>query len=207
MNFSKDRDISSGKLALFFSAPALFVLCVTVLIPIVYAVYLSLHRYKLKRAKKPFIGFDNYEKILSSDKFWESLSTSLIFSVSAVAVIISVSFFLALLLDQDFPGRGWLRALLLIPWAIPDVVNALLWQWLLHPSFGIINALFFMGGIIDQYVAWLSSMPSAMIWVVIAYSWKNIPLATLLILAGLQTVPKSLMNQRWSREPQHGREL
>ena len=100
MNFIKEKDFSSGKLALFFSAPAIFVLCVTVLIPIIYAVYLSLHRYKLKRAKKPFIGFDNYEKILSSDKFWESLSTSLIFSVSAVAVIISVSFFLALLLSH-----------------------------------------------------------------------------------------------------------
>ena len=101
MNFIKEKDFSSGKLALFFSAPALFVLCVTVLIPIVYAVYLSLHRYKLKRAKKPFIGFDNYEKILTSDKFWDSLSTSLIFATSAVAVIITVSFFLALLLDQD----------------------------------------------------------------------------------------------------------
>ncbi len=192
MNLFKDKNISSGKLALIFSAPAIFVLCVTVLIPIIYAIYLSLHRYKLKRAKRPFIGFDNYEKILTSEKFRDSLSTSLIFATSAVAVIITVSFFLALLLDQDFPGRGWLRALLLIPWAIPDVVNALLWNWLLHPSFGIINALFYMGGFIDQYVAWLSSMPSAMIWVVIAYSWKNIPLATLLILAGLQTVSKSL---------------
>ena len=116
MNLFKDKNISSGKLALIFSAPAIFVLCVTVLIPIIYAIYLSLHRYKLKRAKRPFIGFDNYEKILTSEKFWDSLSTSLIFATSAVAVIITVSFFLALLLDQDFPGRGWLRALLLIPW-------------------------------------------------------------------------------------------
>ena len=188
----KNKEISPGKLALFFSAPALFVLTVTVLIPIIYAVYLSLYRYKLKRAKKPFVGLQNYEKILTDEKFWDSLTTSLIFAVSVVGVIITVSFFLALLLDQDFPGRGWLRALLLIPWAIPDVVNALLWKWLLHPTFGVMNALFSMGGLIDEYVAWLSSMPSAMIWVVIAYSWKNIPLATLLILAGLQTVSKTL---------------
>jgi ABC-type sugar transport system permease subunit len=104
MNLFKDKDFSSGKLALFFSAPAIFVLCVTVLIPIIYAVYLSLHRYKLKRAKRPFIGFDNYEKILTSEKFWDSLSTSLVFAISSVAIIITVSFFLALLLDQDFPG-------------------------------------------------------------------------------------------------------
>ena len=188
----KNKEISPGKLALIFSAPALFVLLVTVLIPIIYAVYLSLYRYKLKRAKKPFVGLQNYEKILTDEKFWDSLTTSLIFAVSVVGVIITVSFFLALLLDQDFPGRGWLRALLLIPWAIPDVVNALLWKWLLHPTFGVMNALFSMGGLIDEYVAWLSSMPSAMIWVVIAYSWKNIPLATLLILAGLQTVSKTL---------------
>ena len=64
---------------------------------------------------------------------------------------------------------------------------------MLHPAFGVMNALFQMGGIIDQYVAWLTTMPSAMIWVIIAYSWKNIPLATLLILAGLQTIPKTLL--------------
>ena len=109
MNFIKEKDFSSGKLALFFSAPALFVLCVTVLIPIVYAVYLSLHRYKLKRAKKPFIGFDNYEKILSSDKFWESLSTSLIFSVSSVAVIISV-FFSGITLRPGLPRKRLVKS-------------------------------------------------------------------------------------------------
>ncbi|MGA1599098.1 MAG: carbohydrate ABC transporter permease [bacterium] len=189
---NQSTEIHSGKLALLFSAPALLILIVTVVVPIFYAIYLSFHRYKLKRAKRPFIGLQNYEKILTDSGFWESLATSLVFAVSVVGVIVAVSFFLALLLDQDFPGRGLLRALLLIPWAIPDVVNALLWKWLLHPAFGIMNALFQMGGLIDEYVAWLSSMPSALIWVIIAYSWKNIPLATLLILAGLQTISKSL---------------
>lgn len=83
----KNKEISPGKLALIFSAPALFVLTVTVLIPIIYAVYLSLYRYKLKRAKKPFVGLQNYEKILTDEKFWDSLTTSLIFTVSVVEVI------------------------------------------------------------------------------------------------------------------------
>ena len=192
MTKNSSSEIPQGRLALIFSAPALLILAVTVLVPLAYAIYLSFHRYNLKRAKRPFAGFRNYEKILTDDKFWDSLATSFIFAVSAVAVITVVAFFLALLLNQDYPGRGILRALLLIPWAIPDVVNALLWKWLLHPAFGVINALFQMGNIIDQYVAWLTTMPSAMIWVIIAYSWKNIPLATLLILAGLQTIPKTL---------------
>ena len=96
MHVLKNKEISHGKLALIFSTPALFVLTVTVLIPIIYAVYLSLFRYKLKRAKKPFVGLQNYEKILTDEKFWDSLTTSLIFAVSVVGIIITVSFFLAL---------------------------------------------------------------------------------------------------------------
>ena len=110
MNLFKEKDFSSGKLALFFSAPAIFVLCVTVLIPIIYAVYLSLHRYKLKRAKRPFIGFDNYEKILTSEKFWDALSTSLVFAISSVAIIITVSFFSGITLRPGFSRKGVVKS-------------------------------------------------------------------------------------------------
>ena len=87
MTKNSSSEISQGRLALIFSAPALLILAVTVLVPLAYAIYLSFHRYNLKRAKRPFAGFRNYEKILTDDKFWDSLATSFIFAVSAVAVI------------------------------------------------------------------------------------------------------------------------
>ncbi len=81
---------------------------------------------------------------------------------------------------------------ILIPWAIPSVVNALLWKWLLNPQYGLLNAVFFELGIITEYQNVLGSMPSVMIWLVIAYSWIHIPLATLLLLSGLQTIPDDI---------------
>ncbi|MYE25662.1 MAG: sugar ABC transporter permease, partial [Chloroflexi bacterium] len=111
------------------------------------------------------------------------------FAILAVALIILLSLLISLLLNEKFPGRGILRALLLVPWAIPSVVNALLWKWLLNPQYGLVNAIFFELGIITEYQNVLGSMPSVMIWLVIAYSWIHIPLATLLLLSGLQTIP------------------
>ena len=189
---TQKKEMSQGTVAALFSAPALLVICLTVLFPFCYAFYLSLHRYKLKLKAKPFVGFGNYIKILKDDDFWTSFATTLTFAVGAVLVIVTVAFFIALLLDQDFPGRGILRALLLVPWAIPAVVNGFLWKWLLDANYGIINAIFSSVGLIETYQSWLTSMPSAMIWTILAYSWTHIPLAALLLLAGLQTIPSSL---------------
>tara|TARA_X000001036_G_scaffold119329_1_gene112822 strand:- start:4994 stop:5623 length:630 start_codon:yes stop_codon:yes gene_type:complete len=103
-----------------------------------------------------------------------------------------IGYLIALLLNEDFWGRGVLRALLLIPWAIPEVVNGILWKWLLDPGFGILNRLLISMGLINEYQSWLSSMPSAMISVVIAYVWTHVPLAALILLAGLQSISKDV---------------
>ncbi len=186
------RESSPGTLAAMFSAPTLLVIFTTIVFPLGYAVYLSLHRYNLKFPVRPFVGLRNYARLLQSGEFWNSLTTTFVFSLSAVVAIIVVGFFIALLLDQDFPGRGLLRALLLVPWAVPPVVNGLLWKWLLDPGYGVVNGLLTQLHLIDSYRSWLTSMPSAMIWVVSAYTWTHVPLAALLILAGLQTIPGEL---------------
>ena len=186
------REIRPEGLALIFSAPALVVISATILFPLGYAIFVSLHRYNLKRPNRPFVGFDNYIRQLTDYSFWSSLLTTAIFTVGAVATIVVLGLLVATLLDQDFPGRNILRALQLVPWAVPPVVNGLLWKWLLDPSYGVINAIFLPLGFIDRYQAWLTTMPSAMIWVIAAYAWTHVPLASLLLLAGLQTVPKEL---------------
>lgn len=184
------KEMSQGILAVLFSAPAVLIIASTILVPFGMAVFLSLHNWNLKRpGRERFIGLENYSDWLGDSDFWEPLQTTFTFAIGSVAVILVIALLVALLLNERFPGRGLLRALLLVPWAIPSVVNALLWKWLLDPNYGIINAIFLNIGLIDSYQAWLGSMPGVMIWLVIAYSWIHIPLATLLLLSGLQTIP------------------
>ena len=203
------REPNQGGLALLFSGPALLVIAVTILFPLGYAVFVSLHRYNLKFPVKPFIGLDNYVNQLTGFAFWRSLGTTAVFSVGAVLMIVVLGMAIATLLDQKFYGRGLLRALLLVPWAVPPVVNGLLWKWLLDPGYGVVNGLLSQLGLISDYQSWMTSMPSAMIWVIIAYAWTHVPLAALLLLAGLQTIPGELNEaatvdgatplQRWAR--------
>lgn len=185
--------MSPGLLAIFFSAPAVLIIAATILVPFGMAVFLSLHNWNLKRpGRERFIGLENYADWLTDSDFWEPLRITFTFAIGAVILILIVSLLIALLLNEKFPGRGVVRALLLVPWAIPSVVNALLWKWLLDPNYGLINALFLEFRLIETYQAWLGSMPGVMIWLTIAYSWIHIPLATLLLLSGLQTIPDDI---------------
>ena len=184
------REFSPGILAMLFSAPAVLIIAATILVPFGYAVYLSLHAWNLKRPQRNrFIGLENYTDWLTDNDFWEPLQTTFAFALGAVLLIVVIALLIALLMNEKFPGRGILRALLLVPWAIPSVVNALLWKWLLNPNYGLINAIALEFGLIDVYQNWLGGKPSVMIWLIIAYSWIHIPLATLLLLSGLQTIP------------------
>jgi len=185
--------MSQGMLAVLFSAPAVLIIAATILVPFGIAVFLSLHNWNLKRpGRERFVGLENYTDWLADSDFWEPLQTTFTFAIGAVVLILIVSLLIALLLNEKFPGRGVVRALLLVPWAIPSVVNALLWKWLLDPNYGLVNALFLELGLITSYQAWLGNMPGVMIWLIIAYSWIHIPLATLLLLSGLQTIPDDI---------------
>ncbi|MEE2717759.1 MAG: sugar ABC transporter permease [SAR324 cluster bacterium] len=178
--------------ALGFLSPALLVILGTIVFPFGYALFLSFHKWNLKYRKTPFVGFKNYSRILGSDNFWEILGTTAVFCLLSVILIMMIGFLIALLLNEEFWGRSVLRALLLIPWAIPEVVNGILWKWLLDPSFGVANRLFLGLGLIDEYHSWLNTMPSAMICVVMAYVWTHVPLAALILLAGLQSISKEV---------------
>ena len=169
------KEMSQGLMALLFSAPAVLIIAATILAPFLIAVFLSLHNWNLKRpGRERFIGLENYTDWLTDSDFWEPLQTTFTFALMAVVLIVIISLLISLLLNEKFPGRGILRALLLVPWAIPSVVNALLWKWLLNPQYGLLNAVFFELGIITEYQNVLGSMPSVMIWLVIAYSWIHI---------------------------------
>ena len=179
--------------AYLFIAPLAAVLFVVAVFPIVYSFYISLYSLKLTRPwKVPFVGFDNYVTVLTSATFWASVERTVVFTVISVVAISVIALFAALLLNENFPGRRILSAILLIPWAIPYVANALMWKWIYNSNFGALNGLLFQLGFIDSYMVWLGDAKKTLPLIAQAFVWKEVPLATILLLVGLKTIPADL---------------
>ena len=173
----------------WFIAPALLVLVCVIIIPLLYALFLSLHQ--TQGMNRQWIGLKNYIEILTQRFFWESSARTAYFTVASVALEFVIGLLVALLLHQKFKWRGIARAVLILPWALPTVVNGVLWSWIFNSSYGSLNALLKQWGIIKTYIPWLATSFSAMNSVIFADVWKNFPMMTLILLAGLQTIPHS----------------
>ena len=139
-----------------------------------------------------YVGVENYLYALTDPDFLASLWRTLYFTVASVALEGIIGVLVALLLNQKFYGRSVLRVLVILPWALPTIVNAMMWRLNFNPDYGSINALLTQLGIIDGYRSWLGSPDSALNAVMLADVWKNYPLVTLLVLAALQSVPEDL---------------
>ena len=180
-------------LAFMLNTPAIGLLLLLVLYPIAYSFWLSLHAYNLRKPRQfEFIGLDNYADILTSAAFWHAARVTFVFSLGSIGLTVVLGTLLALLLNERWPGRGVLRAVALIPWAIPPVVNGLVWQWMLEGRHGLLNYVFQSIGLIDSYQAWLSYPETALPALVVAQVWNHVPFVAIVILAALQTVPDEL---------------
>jgi len=179
--------------AYLLNTPALLVIVLLAGYPIVYSAWISLHKYSLKRPRIfDFVGLSNYRQILESDEFWSALWITLEFTGLAVTLVVLLGLAIALLLNCDFPGRDVVRTLILLPWAIPPVVNGLMWQWIYDSKVGALNGLLVSLGLIDEYRGWLSDPLSALLALVFADVWNAVPLAVVLLLAALQRIPVEL---------------
>jgi len=141
-----------------------------------------------------FIGFDNFYNsewggLLSDPDWWRAVWNTLRFAVISVSIETVLGLIVALALNVQFPGRGWVRAAILIPWAIPTIVSAKMWSWMLHDQFGMLNDLGMRLGMLAEPVAWTASPDTAMMAVIMVDVWKTTPFMALLILAGLQMLP------------------
>lgn len=139
-----------------------------------------------------WIGVENYLYALSDPDFRLSLWRTLYFTLVSVAFEGVIGVLVALLLNQRFTGRNVLRVLVILPWALPTIVNAMMWRLNFNPDYGSVNALLTQLGILDGYRSWLGSPDSALNTVMFADVWKNYPLVTLLVLAALQSIPDDL---------------
>ncbi len=122
-----------------FLAPALAALAAVTLYPLGYVVWLSLHRRLLIFDISRFVGLGNYRYLAGDGRFWKALANTAYFTAVSVALELALGLAVAVLLDRAFRGRGLLRAVVLVPWAVPTVVSARMWEWMYNPDFGLLN--------------------------------------------------------------------
>jgi trehalose/maltose transport system permease protein len=170
-------------------APALAVLAVFAFYPVAGSLWMSLHRIvlSLPGLGEPFVALANYRELLSTVVFWRSLAITLAFVALSTALELALGLLMALCLDAAYRGRGIVRAVVLIPWAVPTVVASQMWRFLFNDAYGPV-AYYLLGG-----AAVLADPHGAFAAVVIADVWKTSSFAALIILAGLQTIPKELL--------------
>ena len=175
-------------------APMLLVMLLLTAWPLLRTIWLSFTDAALIGSGETpaWIGLENYLYALSDPDFRASIWRTLYFTLVSVTVEGIIGVLVALLLNQKFIGRNVLRVLVILPWALPTIVNAMMWRLNFNPDYGSINALLSQLGIIDGYRSWLGSPDSALNAVMFADIWKNYPLVTLLVLAALQSIPEDL---------------
>lgn len=175
-------------------APAIIVLSVVAVYPIIRTVWLSLHEMVLTDPGSgyPLIGIGNYVKIFQDARALGSIGFTLKFTVTTVCIELLLGFVAAIIMNQGFKGKGIVRAAILIPWAIPTSVSAMMWKFIYNDQYGLFNDILCKLKVIDEYKAWLSTTDGSFMALVITDVWKTAPYMALLILAGLQMIPEDL---------------
>ncbi|MFD2214956.1 carbohydrate ABC transporter permease [Metabacillus endolithicus] len=175
-------------------SPAIIILLLIAVYPIIRTFWISLHEMVLTDPSSgyPFIGLENYVKIFNDQRAMDSIIFTLKFTVVTVFFELLLGFGAALLMNKAFIGRGFVRASILVPWAIPTTVSALMWKFIYNDQYGLFNDILTRFHVIDSYQAWLSSSSGSFMALVITDVWKTAPFIALLTLAGLQMIPKEL---------------
>lgn len=173
-------------------APALITIFIIIISPLLTTIYYSFNNVDLIRDRTTFIGFDNYIELFTSRLFWKAVEINLKFAAIVVSVPTLMGLFFALLLVEDFKGRGIGRTLLILPWALPWIVIGLLWNWLVNAQFGAINGLLYSLGLIDKYIPFMANEHWALIFTALASAWRQTSFSAILLLAALQTIPEDL---------------
>ncbi|WLS06086.1 carbohydrate ABC transporter permease [Shinella oryzae] len=173
-------------------APAVVVTLVIVFMPMVQAVWTSFYDLILfKPNASKFVGFGNYVKLFNDPVFWTALWNTLLWIGLTVPLQMGLGLLAALLLNREFPWRGLARALIIIPWALPSVVIALMWRWIYDPNTGVLNDILVYLSIVQTAVPWLADPDVAIYAIIATLTWQGFPFFAVMILAGLQGIPKS----------------
>jgi ABC-type sugar transport system permease subunit len=177
----------------FWLLPTLLLVAAFTLFPIAHALWTSLHQVMLLFPEQEWVGLDNYRTVIFGEYFGVALKNSLLFTLWAAPVVVIIGTATGLFLHRRFPGSALLRSIVLLPWVLPGAISAVLWTWVFHPSWGVINSLLRKLGLIDRSIPWLSDPGLAFASVVTAHIWTQLPFTIVLIMAALSTVNREVL--------------
>ena len=187
-----------------FSSDSLYLM--VVLLPIILLIALFIYypaldtfgqsltnrNWRIRNQEPKAVGLSNYVKLVEDDEFWEVTGRSFKVVIITLPMEMAVAFGIAMLLNQRFPGRGIMRTLTILPWMLPGVVNGFLWGWLLNGEYGALNGFLYQLGLISEYQYWLRDPNAQIFWVTVVQTWTRYAFPTIILLAGLQSIPNDL---------------
>lgn len=173
-------------------APCIIFLFLTLLFPLFQAIRYSFYNIQLIYNVFSWVGIYNYLQCWQSQDFQRAVWLTIYFCVFSLALELFLAYPIAYILTYSFKGRGIVRTLLILPWAVPTVVNGVMWKTIYDANYGLLNGILYRIGVINTYIPWLTSPSSAMLCVIIADVWKMTPFCVLLLLAGLQSISKEI---------------
>lgn len=177
----------------FLLAPALLLITIFIVFPLLKAFYYAFENYTLTAPnEREFAGLENFKILLNDETFWLSLKNTLVWVCGSLIGQFMLGFALALLLQKHFRGRSIYRAVVFSPWAISGFLIAVTWKWLLNPQYGPVNALLMQAGILTAPIAFLSNPDFALASVITANIWYGIPFFAIMLGAGLSAIPEEL---------------
>lgn len=189
-------ELRAGALAAWMNLLPLAALLLVVAYPVFYAGWLAFHRVSLRELRSgemPFVGLANFVRLLEDDVFWLSLRQTFVFVGASVALEVVLGLAIALVINDRRVALSRLtRLLILLPWAVPPIVNGLLWSFVFNAQYGYLNRTLHALGLIQEYVNWLGDPRLALGAVIVAYVWRTTPFNILLYHAALQGIPQEI---------------
>ncbi|NQX68008.1 sugar ABC transporter permease [Paenibacillus alba] len=184
---------SDRRFAVITILPAFVLVFGIVLFPLIQTFIYSLKNMELTSASQgQFVGIHNYTHALTDSSVWASFGKTAYFSSISIVLELVLGLLVALLLNENIRGIAFLRSIIILPWAVPTIVNAAMWKWIFHPEYGALNALLVQLHVMTSYHSWLSSPWTAMNMVILADVWKMTPFVCIFFLASLQMTNKSV---------------
>lgn len=183
---------TNRNLPLILISPSIIIIFGILIYPIIFSIYMSLNNINFAQRSFEFAGLTNYVRMFFDANFISSVKLTIIFVTITVFFEIVLGTAIAMVLNKDFKGRGFVRGIMILPWALPSVVNAIMWKWIFNSNYGALNALLFQLGFIHDYQLWLGRPLSAFALMIYANVWKETPYVVLLVLAGLATISKDV---------------
>lgn len=184
------------KFVVFSISPVMIIMFTLLAGPLFYSIYLSLHSFNLTMPSSMgiFIGLENFKTVIANPLFFKSLRITLVYSFFTVILELIIGLFIVTILSKLVKKvQVIILGLIIIPWAIPGVVNGLMWRWILNPYYGVLNGVFYSLGFTEGYIPLLSYPIIAMGAIINAQIWRQLPLVIYLLFAGLQSIPKDVL--------------